>query len=99
MPRIVHMDIKPSSVLLNLDFQALISGFRFATIITDGETQVTRDVVKGTICYLAPGFMSGKVNESCDVYSFGILLHELASGRKPSVEFVRSNLVKLFIQD
>lgn len=40
--------------------------------------------VKGTLGYLAPEYaMWGKVSESCDVYSFGILLLEIISGRKP----------------
>lgn len=40
--------------------------------------------VKGTLGYLAPEYaMWGKVSESCDVYSFGILLFELISGKKP----------------
>jgi len=40
--------------------------------------------VKGTLSYLAPEYaMLGKANEGCDVYSFGILFLELASGRRP----------------
>lgn len=70
-------------MLLNSDFVAQVADFGFAKLIPDGATHVTTRV-KGTLGYLAPEYaMLGKASESCDVYSFGILLLELASGRKP----------------
>ena len=67
---------------MDSDFQAQVASFGFTKLIPVGTTHVTTRV-KGTLGYLAPEYaMLGEANDSCDVYSFGILLLELASGTK-----------------
>lgn len=68
--------------MLDSNFQSRITWFGFAKLVPNGTTQVSTNV-KGILGYLASEYaMFDKANESCDVYYFGILLLELASGRK-----------------
>eukprot|EP01018_Ginkgo_biloba_P000555 Gb_27433 [translate_table: standard] len=79
---IVHRDIKPTNILLSESGQAKLSDFGVSKLIASNITHVSTEI-KGTTGYLDPEYFSvGHLTEASDVYSFGIVLLELISGRK-----------------
>ncbi|KAL3679777.1 hypothetical protein R1sor_022733 [Riccia sorocarpa] len=81
-PRVIHRDIKPQNILVDKDLNAKIADFGLARPMKGDEgTQATR--VGGTVGYLAPEYATqGLITEKLDVYSYGILLVQIISGRK-----------------
>ncbi|KAB2055394.1 hypothetical protein ES319_A11G034600v1 [Gossypium barbadense] len=83
-PKIVHLDIKSSNILLDENLEPHVSDFGLAKLLVDEEAHVTT-VVAGTFGYLAPEYLqSGRATEKSDVYSFGVLLLELVTGKRPT---------------
>ncbi|KAJ0087514.1 hypothetical protein Patl1_08919 [Pistacia atlantica] len=82
-PKVVHRDIKSSNILLDKQWNPKVSDFGLAKLLGSERSYVTTRVM-GTFGYVAPEYAStGMLNERSDVYSFGILIMEIISGRNP----------------
>ncbi|XP_028122346.1 receptor-like serine/threonine-protein kinase ALE2 isoform X2 [Camellia sinensis] len=83
-PRVIHRDFKSGNILLEHDFTPKVSDFGLArTALDEGNKHISTHVM-GTFGYLAPEYaMTGHLLVTSDVYSYGVVLLELLTGRKP----------------
>ncbi|XP_065039384.1 G-type lectin S-receptor-like serine/threonine-protein kinase At2g19130 [Musa acuminata AAA Group] len=79
---IIHCDIKPENILLDMDMCPKIADFGMAKLLGREFSRVLT-TVRGTIGYLAPEWITGSaITPKADVYSFGLMLHEIVSGSR-----------------
>ncbi|KAG6549368.1 hypothetical protein Mapa_009086 [Marchantia paleacea] len=81
--QIIHLDIKPQNILLDERFRAKVADFGLSKLVKRNQMGQGVTHLRGTPGYLAPEWLHmPTVTEKADVYSFGIVLLELVSGRR-----------------
>ncbi|RWR96408.1 receptor-like protein kinase HSL1 [Cinnamomum micranthum f. kanehirae] len=97
VPPIVHRDVKSNNILLDGDFGARVADFGVAKMVeAPGSGPNSMSVIAGSCGYIAPEYAyTLRVNEKSDIYSFGVIILELVTGKRPvDPDYGEKDLVK-----
>ncbi|KAK9944893.1 hypothetical protein M0R45_010436 [Rubus argutus] len=84
VPPIVHRDIKANNILIGPDFEPCIADFGLAKLVDEGAFARSSNTVAGSYGYIAPEYgYSMKITEKSDVYSYGVVVLEMLTGKQP----------------
>ncbi|KAK9216324.1 hypothetical protein WN944_008333 [Citrus x changshan-huyou] len=85
VPPIIHRDIKSNNILVGPQFEAFLADFGLAKLFESSESSRASNSVAGSYGYIAPEYgYSLKITEKSDVYSYGVVLLEVLTGKEPT---------------